>query len=56
VEHYEISAYGTTRTYATLLGHNDWAQLLQQTLDEEKATDQKLNRLAETINIEAKAA
>ncbi len=56
VEHYEISAYGTARTYARLLGRNEWAQLLQQTLDEEKNTDQKLNMLAERINIEAKAA
>jgi ferritin-like metal-binding protein YciE len=56
VEHYEIAAYGTVRTYAQLLGHNNWAQLLQQTLDEEKETDRKLNALAEHINIEAKAA
>ena len=56
VEHYEIAAYGTVRTYAQLLGRNDWAQLLQQTLDEEKETDQKLNQLASRINIEAKAA
>lgn len=56
VEHYEIAGYGTVRTYAQLLGRNDWAQLLQQTLDEEKQTDQKLNQLASRINIEAKAA
>jgi len=56
VEHYEIAAYGTVRTYADLLGRSDWAQLLQQTLDEEKQTDQKLNTLAEDINLEAKAA
>jgi len=56
VEHYEIAAYGTVRTYAELLGRDDWAQLLQQTLDEEKETDQKLNGLAEDINLEAKAA
>ncbi len=56
VEHYEISAYGTARTYAQLLGRTDWAQLLQQTLDEEKNADRKLNQLAERINIEAKAA
>jgi ferritin-like metal-binding protein YciE len=56
VEHYEIAAYGTVRTYAQLLGRNNWAQLLQQTLDEEKQTDQKLNDLASHINIEAKAA
>jgi ferritin-like metal-binding protein YciE len=56
VEHYEIAAYGTARTYAQLLGRNDWAQLLQQTLDEEKETDAKLTQLAERINLEAKAA
>ena len=56
VEHYEISAYGTARTYATLLGRTQWAQYLQQTLDEEKHADQKLNMLAESINLEAKAA
>ena len=56
VEHYEIAAYGTVRTYASLLGNQSWAQLLQQTLDEEKQTDQKLNDLAERINLEAKAA
>jgi ferritin-like metal-binding protein YciE len=56
VEHYEIASYGCARTYAQLLGQNSWAQLLQQTLDEEKQTDQKLNQLAERVNIEAKVA
>ena len=56
VEHYEIAAYGTVRTYASLLGNQSWAQLLQQTLDEEKQTDQKLSDLAERINLEARAA
>ncbi len=56
VEHYEIAGYGTVRTYAKLLGRSDWAQLLQQTLDEEKQTDLKLNQLAEHLNLEAKAA
>ena len=56
VEHYEMAGYGTVRTYARLLGHNDWAQLLQQTLDEEKEADRILNGLAESINLEAKAA
>src|SRR5438105_7122172 len=40
VEHYEIAAYSTVRTYASLLGNQSWAQLLQQTLDGEKQTDQ----------------
>ena len=56
VEHYEIAAYGTVRTYATLLKKRDWAQLLQETLDEEKRTDQKLTQLSEDINVEARAA
>jgi ferritin-like metal-binding protein YciE len=56
VEHYEIAGYGTVRTYAQLLGRNEWAQLLEQTLEEEKTTDKKLNQLATHINLEAKAA
>ena len=56
VEHYEMAGYGTVRTYARLLGHSDWAQLLQQTLDEEKKADRILNGLSERINLEAKAA
>jgi ferritin-like metal-binding protein YciE len=56
VEHYEISAYGTVRTYAQLLGQQQWAQFLQQTLDEEKETDRLLNHIAERINVEARAA
>lgn len=56
VEHYEIAGYGTARTYAGLLGHIDFAQMLQVTLDEEKEADRKLNGLAERINVEAKAA
>jgi ferritin-like metal-binding protein YciE len=46
VEHYEIAAYGTVRTFAQRLGHADMAQLLQQTLDEEYAADQKLTTIA----------
>jgi ferritin-like metal-binding protein YciE len=56
VEHYEIAGYGTVRTYAQLVGRKDWAQLLEQTLNEEKQADQKLNQLASRINVEAKAA
>jgi ferritin-like metal-binding protein YciE len=55
VEHYEIAAYGCVRTYANLLGENDAADLLEQTLKEEKETDQKLTKLAEKINVEAEA-
>ncbi len=47
VEHYEIAAYGCLRTYAQLLGHDKAQRLLQQTLDEEEAADEKLNALAE---------
>ena len=53
VEHYEIAAYGCVRTYANLLGEGDAAALLDQTLKEEKETDQKLTKLAEKINVEA---
>ena len=57
VEHYEIAAYGTARAHANLLGLNKIARLLQQTLDEEGATDKKLTQLAESIiNVEAAAA
>ena len=56
VEHYEIAGYGTVRTYAELLGENDFASLLQQTLDEEKEADQTLNEIAKTINVQARAA
>lgn len=55
VEHYEIAGYGTARTYADLLGHDEAANLLQETLDEEKETDQKLTELAEAM-INTKAA
>ncbi len=55
VEHYEIAAYGTVRTYAQLLEEPDAAELLQQTLDEEKQTDVKLSELADSINVEAEA-
>jgi len=54
VEHYEIAAYGTARAHAAMLGYNKAAKLLQQTLDEEGATDKKLTALAESvINVEA---
>lgn len=56
VEHYEIAGYGTVRTYAQLLGRNEWMQLLEQTLQEEKDTDVKLSELSNRINLEAKAA
>ncbi len=54
VEHYEIAGYGSVRTFANMLGLEDHAKLLQQTLDEEGDTDHKLTELAETVvNIDA---
>jgi ferritin-like metal-binding protein YciE len=53
VEHYEIAAYGAVHAYATLMGESEAASLLQQTLEEEKETDQKLTELSEEINSEA---
>jgi ferritin-like metal-binding protein YciE len=49
VEHYEISRYGTLRAWAEELGLDDAVELLQATLDEEKATDEKLTELAEAV-------
>ncbi len=55
VEHYEISGYGTARTYASALGHQTIARLLDQTANEEGAADKTLTRLAEShINQQAK--
>ena len=57
VEHYEISRYGTLITWANELGLSQSAQLLKQTLAEEKATDESLSQLAESVvNQEAEAA
>jgi len=49
VEHYEIAAYGSVRTFAQLLGKDRSADLLQTTLDEESETNELLNKLAEDI-------
>jgi ferritin-like metal-binding protein YciE len=46
-EHYEMAAYGTLVAWARAMGHDEAAELLQQTLDEEKAADEKLSGLAE---------
>jgi len=57
VEHYEMAGYGCLRTWAKLIGHQESARLLQQTLDEEGQTDEKLTKLAERIiNIKAAGA
>jgi ferritin-like metal-binding protein YciE len=54
IEHYEIASYGTLCSWARLLEEEDAEDLLNTTLDEEKAVDQKLTEIAEdTINIEA---
>lgn len=54
IEHYEIAGYGTARTYAEMLGHAEAAELLQQTLDEEKETDELLSGLAlSNVNVAA---
>lgn len=50
VEHYEIAGYGTAREFAELLGEEEHVSLLEQTLEEEKQTDEKLTQLAEQIN------
>jgi ferritin-like metal-binding protein YciE len=56
VEHYEISGYGTARAFARRLGLTQAVNLLEQTLEEEKAADQKLNQIAELgVNQQAAA-
>ncbi len=57
VEHYEISGYGTARTFAEKLGYTEAVHMLQQSLDEEKQVDVTLTSLAEnSINSEAQAS
>jgi ferritin-like metal-binding protein YciE len=54
VEHYEMTRYGTLATWAEEAGRNDCAKLLRQTLEEERATDEKLTRIAESkVNLKA---
>lgn len=56
VEHYEMAGYGTVRTYALILGEDEHARLLEETLNEEKNADKLLTELAESsINLEAAA-
>jgi ferritin-like metal-binding protein YciE len=55
IEHYEIAGYGTVRAYAQALGHQNYAQLLNETLQEEGQTDKKLTAMAEGhINAQSK--
>jgi ferritin-like metal-binding protein YciE len=56
VEHYEIAGYGTVKTYARQLNKAEYARILEEILNEEKEADQKLTQIAESVNIEAKAA
>jgi ferritin-like metal-binding protein YciE len=54
VEHYEMAAYGSVRTYAEQLGHERAAAVLQETLDEERNADRKLTDIAKNrVNIQA---
>lgn len=55
VEHYEMAGYGTARDFAKLLGQEEIVELLEQTLDEEKAADQKLTTISKSVNGAAKA-
>jgi ferritin-like metal-binding protein YciE len=53
VEHYEIAAYGSVREYAKLLGKKQIVSLLEETLEEEKATDEKLTSISQQVNGQA---
>jgi ferritin-like metal-binding protein YciE len=55
VEHYEIAGYGTVRSMAETLGETDHVSFLEETLQEEKETDEKLTELASQINTDANA-
>ena len=55
VEHYEIAGYGTARAFAEVLGESEHVSLLEATLTEEEQTDEKLTKLSEEINAQAKA-
>jgi ferritin-like metal-binding protein YciE len=56
VEHYEMAAYGTVRTFAELLGNDQEAELLEQTLEEEKHADSVLTAISDTANTKASEA
>ncbi|HEY4356419.1 MAG TPA: DUF892 family protein [Acidobacteriaceae bacterium] len=55
VEHYEMAGYGTARDFAKALGLADVAELLEATLEEEKAADKKLSAISQSVNTQAKA-
>jgi ferritin-like metal-binding protein YciE len=54
VEHYEMAGYGSARDFATLLGMSEIAELLEETLEEEKAADKKLTSISKQVNADAK--
>ncbi len=56
VEHYEIAAYGTARSFAEELGESKHVSLLEATLSEEEATDEKLTKLSEEVNQQANSS
>ncbi len=56
MEHYEIARYATLKTWAAQLGYDEAAKLLDETLQEEKKTDQLLTKIAERINVEGSEA
>jgi len=56
VEHYEMAGYGSVRSFAKLLGKPEIMSLLEQTLSEEKAADEKLTQVSKVVNQEAKKA
>jgi len=56
VEHYEMAAYGTVRTFAEILGDRSQASLLEQTLNEEKHADAKLTEISGSANVRAERA
>jgi len=56
VEHYEIAAYGTLATWSEMLGYAEVTPLLEKTLSEEKAADEKLTRVASEVNVLAESS
>jgi ferritin-like metal-binding protein YciE len=56
VEHYEIAAYGTARSFASTIGEEEVADLLQETLDEEAETDKRLTAMSSGVNDEANSS
>ncbi|MFT3781521.1 MAG: ferritin-like domain-containing protein [Nibricoccus sp.] len=56
IEHYEIAGYGSMRAFARLLNYKDAIRILESTLKEEVATDEKLTQLSEQLNPKAEAA